>query len=150
MAEVESGITHDMLVTFYDNGVTDGTYSGRMKGMDEFREAVLYYLNMQVDEQIKVFGSNCTYTNLESYYPNEFVEKINQYKELFEQKIKVGDYVKDCSDHLCIVTNIDSHIHVLYKNGKTHKWSRNTKFKKTGWTAPVFLEAMKIFQEYEE
>ena len=151
MADCEVGIIdQDLLVRYYDNGVTDGIYSGKMKGMDEFREAVLYYLNMTVDEQIKVFGSNCTYTNLSTHYSNEFIEKINQYKELFEQKIKVGDYVRDISDILCIVTNIDTHIHVIYPNGKTHKWPKNSRFTKTGCTAPVFLDAMKVFQEFKE
>ena len=46
--------------------------------------------------------------------------------------LSVGEEVQDCSDCIGVITNIDTAIHVLYKNGKTHKWGKNTKFLKTG------------------
>ena len=49
---------------------------------------------------------------------------------------EVGDIVLDASDNRCTVTNTDTHIHVVYENGKTHKWRKCDKFKKVG-KAPV-------------
>ena len=143
-------ITHDMLCAFYDNGVDDGIYSGRLKGLDEFRNAILFYLNMTVEDQRKVFGYNSMYMNIECWSPEEFVQKIEKYKEVYEQKLKVGDYVKDCSDRLCIVTNIDTAIHVIYANGKTHKWKKNSRFTKMGYSAPMMLTALEVMESLEE
>lgn len=73
---------------------------------------------------------------------NESVEKViacyNEYKakkaaEAEKVKLHVGDEVIDGSGNACIITNIDTSIHVIYiKNHKTHKWGKNTKFRKTG------------------
>ena len=143
-------ITHDMLVNFYDNGVTDGIYSGRIKGLEEFRDAVLYYLDMAVEDQRKVFGYNSMYTNIEAWTPEEFVQKINKYKEVYEQKLKVGDYVKDCTNNLCVITNIGTYIHVIYPNGKTHKWKKNTRFTKVGYSSPMMISALEVLQDIGE
>lgn len=72
----------------------------------------------------------------------ESVEKVitryNEYKarkakEAEDAKLHVGDEVIDGSGNVCVITNIDTSIHVIYnKNHKTHKWGKNTKFKKTG------------------
>ena len=143
-------ISHDMLCTYYDNGVRDGEYSGRMKGMEEYKDALLYYMNMTVQDQYRLFGTNSMYTNLDAHSPNEFIEKINQYKDLYEQKLRVGDYVKDCSNNLCVITNIDTSIHVVYPNGKTHKWKKNSRFTRLGYPAPIMIDALKIMKENQE
>ena len=152
MAEVSAlpVITHDMLVDYYDNGVTDGLYSGKMKGYDEFKEAILFYLNMTAEDQRKVFGYSSMYMNIESCNPEEFIDKINKYKEIYELKLKVGDYVKDCSNRLCVVTNIDTAIHVMYANGKTHKWKKNSRFTKLGYSAPMMIATLEVLQSLEE
>lgn len=50
-----------------------------------------------------------------------------------EDELEVGDLVIDPSGNECIVTNIDTHIHVIYTdNLKTHKWKLDTEFKPTG------------------
>lgn len=43
-------------------------------------------------------------------------------------KPEKGDTVKDPSGRECIVTNTDTHIHVMYDDGKTHKWSKAERF----------------------
>ena len=50
-----------------------------------------------------------------------------------EDELEVGDLVTDPSGNECIITNIDTHIHVIYTdNLKTHKWKLDTEFKPTG------------------
>ena len=54
-------------------------------------------------------------------------------KQMEAAKLHVGDEVIDCSGNKCIITNIDTNIHVIYPaNGKTHKWSKKSHFVKTG------------------
>lgn len=152
MAEVSAlpQITHEMLVNYYDNGVEDGIYSGKMKGYDEFKEAILFYLNMSVEDQRKVFGYSSMYLNVEAWNPVEFIDKINKYKEVYKLNLKVGDYVKDCSDRLCVVTNVDTAVHVMYANGKTHKWKKNSRFTKLGYSAPMMIATLEVLQSLEE
>lgn len=50
-----------------------------------------------------------------------------------EDELEVGDLVIDPSGNECIITNIGTHIHVIYTdNLKTHKWKLDTEFKPTG------------------
>ena len=58
--------------------------------------------------------------------------------DLYEGKfpinhLEVGDICYDTIGNKCIVTNVDKSIHVLYPNGKTHKFPKylEEKFKKT-------------------
>ena len=62
-----------------------------------------------------------------------YVEERNRglYEEDEVYIPEVGDIVLDPSGNNCVVTNTDTHIHVLYMdNGKTHKWSKDTEFTK--------------------
>lgn len=53
--------------------------------------------------------------------------------ETDKDELEVGDVVYDPMNNECIITNIGTHIHVLYpKNGKTHKWKLETEFEPTG------------------
>jgi len=143
-------IGHELLVTYYDNGVTDGIYSGRIKGMTEMAEAIKIYWNIPVTDMKTIFGASTLFDIFETHSPNEFVDKCQKWSELHttkNDKIKVGDYVRDCSGTLCVVTNIQSHIHVIYPNGKTHKWKKNSKFTKVGCSAPIMLDALEIMKE---
>ena len=54
-------IGQDILIAYYDNGVKDGQHSGYWKGINALHEAILYYLNMPVEEIRKVFNTNSTY-----------------------------------------------------------------------------------------
>lgn len=50
-----------------------------------------------------------------------------------DKPIEVGDVVLDKSGNECVVTNADTHIHVIYpRNGKTMKWDKRAKFEQTG------------------
>ena len=50
-----------------------------------------------------------------------------------DKPIEVGDVVLDPSGNECVITNDDTHYHVIYtSNGKTHKWNKDTKFKPIG------------------
>lgn len=61
------------------------------------------------------------------------VRNIEEGEEDEEDELEVGDLVIDPSGNECIVTNIDTHIHVIYTDTlKTHKWKLDTEFKPTG------------------
>lgn len=50
-----------------------------------------------------------------------------------DKPIEVGDVVLDKSGNECVVTNTDTHIHVIYpSNGKTMKWDKRAEFKPIG------------------
>ena len=57
--------------------------------------------------------------------------------------LKVGDCVLDGSGNFCTITQIGTHIHVMYPSGKTHKWSKGAKFRYVGRSFNTDLEAMK-------
>ena len=57
--------------------------------------------------------------------------------------LKVGDCVLDGSGNFCTITQIGTHIHVIYPSGKTHKWSKGAKFRYVGRSFNTDLEAMK-------
>lgn len=57
--------------------------------------------------------------------------------------LKVGDCVLDGSGNFCTITQIGTHIHVMYPSGKTHKWSKDAKFVYVGRSFNTDLEAMK-------
>ena len=58
-------------------------------------------------------------------------------------ELKVGDCVYDKSGNKCVVTNVDTHIHVIYGNGKTHKWKKSDYFQKFGSKA-VFCDTLEF------
>lgn len=93
-------------------------------------------LNMSAEDYSDAFDGKCNDAFVESVdkvitYYNEY--KARKAKEAEDAKLHVGDEVIDCSGNVCVITNIDTSIHVIYnKNHKTHKWCKNTKFKKTG------------------
>ena len=61
--------------------------------------------------------------------------------------LKVGDCVLDGSGNFCTITQIGTHIHVIYPSGKTHKWSKGAKFSYVGRSFNTDLEAMKSKME---
>lgn len=59
-------------------------------------------------------------------------EEALREKQEKRDAIEVGDIVEDCTGNRCTVTNTDTHIHVVYENGKTHKWDKDAVFLKVG------------------
>ena len=55
--------------------------------------------------------------------------RSGEFEEAEEKYVPtVGDRVKDCSGRECKITNTDTHVHVLYNDGKTHKWKKSDEF----------------------
>lgn len=74
--------------------------------------------------------------------------------DLYEGKfpinhLEVGDICYDTIGNKCIVTNVDKSIHVLYPNGKTHKFPKylEEKFKKTGANVKKNLTGIFLYLE---
>ena len=87
------------------------------------------------------YGAYMTVTELLKGCPIEFIglaEEIRKEEQAKEKageeadskpyEPKVGDTVKDRSGNECKVTNTDTHVHVLYPNGKTKKWDKTDRF----------------------
>lgn len=145
-------ISQDLLVTYYDNGVTDGEYSGRIKRFGEMAEAIRIWSEMPYSEATAIFGAIQLTDILRLNRPEVFVDKCMKWKEIHDTKSKysIGDYVEDSAGNLCVITNIDSSIHVVYPNGKTHKWKKGAKFTKLGFKAPIMIDAITIMQQHQE
>lgn len=122
-----------------DNAAEDksGYKAGYEQASKDVWEMACDIYSMGGEELVKAFYDCCGCIPF-----NESVEKViynyNEYKakkaeEAEDAKLHVGDEVIDGSGNACVITNIDTSIHVIYnKNHKTHKWGKNTKFKKTG------------------
>lgn len=53
--------------------------------------------------------------------------------EAEDEELEVGDVVIDPRGKECVITNMETHIHVICtKDGKTERWGKDTKFKHTG------------------
>ena len=81
---------------------------------------------------------------------HEAIRRLNAFKARRFNKaadaadLQVGDAVYDSSGNLCIISNIGSHIHVIYTNGKTHKWNKRSKFVKAGRCSVIDLNKKRI------
>lgn len=57
---------------------------------------------------------------------------INEAEEE-DEELEVGDVVIDPRGKECVITNMETHIHVICtKDGMTERWYKDTKFKPTG------------------
>lgn len=106
------------------------------------------YSGIFEDEREEIYGyknSDDVLTNLSALEAlkmlREHFDKKHKQKErnreknrLDNQNLRVGDFVIDGAGNRCLITNIDTHIHVLYENGKTHKWKMSYRFVKDGST----------------
>lgn len=63
--------------------------------------------------------------------------------------LEVGDICYDTIGNKCIVTNVDKSIHVLYPNGKTHKFPKylEDNFKKTNANVKKNLTGIFLYLE---
>ena len=68
------------------------------------------------------------------------VDFLNEDEE--EPIFKAGDVIEDTNGLEAVVTNFDTHVHLLYDNGKTWKVPKNLEhtLKKTGRTTKVIVE----------
>ena len=90
------------------------------------------------DQKKMIFGSEDSDTILHKFTATEVNDMLTAaYAKMNEQEepqkpsqseLSVGECVFDPSGNLCVITQIGTAIHVMYPNGKTHKWSRKTKF----------------------
>ena len=93
-------------------------------------------VGMSQDEVIEAF--DCAFCDIFDgrFSYQDIVLKMKAYDEKKAAKrneLHIGDEVLDCSGNRCVITNIDTSIHVPYaKNGKTHKWGKKSRFQKTG------------------
>ena len=97
----------------------------------ECRKAKLYTHDYRAIAAYEVFRE------LQDLCPIEFIDKVDEIWEKEQAKAeekskpyepKVGDTVLDKSGNECKVMNTDTHVHVLYPNGKTHKWDKSDRF----------------------
>lgn len=129
----------------YNEGFVDGKNAVKSlnscsweKGVTDAWECVCHMLNMmgkdhdiKRDERAVIRAVSHT---LETSDPIDFTKSYVEFRNAEEdEEIEVGDLVIDPSGNECIITNIGTHIHVIYtENLKTHKWELGTEFKPTG------------------
>lgn len=106
---------------------------------DDEREAIFGYRNS--DDVLTQFTAAGALEALHEYGLKKTAEEKQKQPEKHDWK--VGDCVYDSSGNFCMITQIGTHIHVLYPNGKTHKWSKGTRFRKA---ADKHLDFPKILE----
>lgn len=106
---------------------------------DDEREAIFGYRNS--DDVLTQFTAAGALEALHEYGLKKAAEEKQKQPEKHDWK--VGDCVYDSSGNFCMITQIGTHIHVLYPNGKTHKWSKGTRFRKA---ADKHLDFPKILE----
>ena len=112
------------------------SYSGIF---DDEREVIFGYRNS--DDVLTQFTAAGALNALHEYGLKKAAEEKQKQPEKHDWK--VGDCVYDSSGNFCMITQIGTHIHVLYPNGKTHKWSKGTRFRKA---ADKHLDFPKILE----
>lgn len=133
----------------YEEGKADGLKEAKAtdscsweKGVTDAWGCVIHTLNMLgKDEGIKADERavmRAIAHTLETSDAIGFTRSYVEMKNLTEddeadKSIEVGDVVLDPSGNECVITNDDTHYHVIYtSNGKTYKWNKDTKFKPIG------------------
>ncbi len=106
---------------------------------DDEREAIFGYRNS--DDVLTQFTAAGALEALHEYGLKKAAEEKQKQPE--KPDLKVGDCVLDGSGNFCTITQIGTHIHVMYPSGKTHKWSKGAKFRYVGRSFNMDLEAMK-------
>ena len=77
----------------------------------------------------KTFGTN-EYQIFKTMSAAEALKKMKECEE--ESDIKIGDEVIDPNGLKAVVTNTDTHYHLLYESGKTWKAPKSLELEKTG------------------
>ena len=128
----------------YTAGKTDGyalwkethqeTYE---KGVYDGMVAALRLVKMDGKECEEMFGWCSLEYILKHNDPIEVFRKLSEISEA--EAIEVGDEVEDENGLRGIVTNTDTHYHIMYPNGKTWKAPKSYPFKKTGKKGHILL-----------
>ena len=137
----------------YEEGYKIGYSEGRDKHGEAEIEAwgkgvtdAFEYLEMLasdlVDLAVDPKAANI-YSFIRNTLQSKMVTAVNEVQEHVKRnkpyEPKKGDVVYDKSGNLCCATNTDTHIHVVYENGKTHKWDKTDKFTKASESASLFV-----------
>lgn len=92
------------------------------KGPTELQRAEMLH------KVLDLFDDKCPFDLINQADAEEALREKQEKRDVIE----VGDIVEDCTGNRCTVTNTDTHIHVVYENGKTHKWDKDAVFLKVG------------------
>lgn len=129
-------------------GYALGKENGYAKGLKDAWDVIRFIADETDGEVYDVFGLTevewDTWDDLiREYEAEEICEPILKYlAEHSEQagKIEIGDIVCDENGLWGVVTNTDTHYHILYSNGKTWKAPKSYPFKKTGRKGKAIIE----------
>lgn len=112
------------------------------------------------DQKKMIFGSEDSDTILHKFTATEVNDMLTAaYAKMNEQEepqkpsqseLSVGECVFDPSGNLCVITQIGTHIHVIYPSGKTHKWSNGTRFRKAADKHLDFAKILKFVSDAEQ
>lgn len=112
------------------------------------------------DQKKMIFGSEDSDTILHKFTATEVNDMLTAaYAKMNEQEepqkpsqseLSVGECVFDPSGNLCVITQIGTHIHVIYPSGKTHKWSNSTRFRKAADKHLDFAKILKFVSDAEQ
>lgn len=110
------------------NAGAESKGDGYEKGLEDAWQAAKDLLVTDVCDKEYLFGTGSVLLTMDRYSPLEVSAKLSE-----DKNIKVGDEVVDPNGLTAVVTNTDTHYHLLYPhNGKTWKCSKDTKLTKTG------------------
>lgn len=129
--------------SLYRKGVSEGstmaTEGAYEMGRADMYECVRIFLKMTFGEIREMFpkasiGEGGEWINVFSIYDaEEFAEAIRAYRQGKKNAFKVGDEVIDSNGLRAIITNADTHYHLLYvHNGKTWKAPKTANLLSTG------------------
>ena len=117
------------------------------QGLSDAWEAARKIANMPYDEEEKAFGSG-GWTFIEKHTASEAIEKIRQYEQKQEERLEVGDEVRNVKNGwTAVVSNIDGECMTLMDtNGALGDGYDVNRFTKTGRHFPeiaAVLEKMR-------
>ena len=131
----------------YNEGFADGSKAVKTidtcswkQGAEDAWECIIKMLDIMSTEEDISRDDKCVFRALVHTLENaDHIDYTRSYVavrnigEDKEDELEVGDVVLDPAGHECVITNMDTHIHVIYpSNGKTHKWDKDTIFESTG------------------
>lgn len=91
-------------------------------------------------EEIEIIINDMTYGEVAARTADYYNHLAELQKLKATEPIKAGDYIIDESGRPGLVTNADTAIHVMYDDGKTHKWSKSSALRKTGESGQIIVD----------
>lgn len=129
--------TEHKAISLYNHGVKEGSAIASEDAYEQGRADAWELIKRLLDMGIKDFsetfdGADCL-EDIRYMDIDDIAERMKEYEDSCREDIEAGDEVIDPNGLVAIVTNTDTHYHLLYKgNGKTWKAPKSTKLKKTG------------------